>query len=522
MRRHLLVLITALVLVAGACGGDGNDDAAGSEVGVMVGSSGGEVTSSDGRLSLSIPSGALDDDVEISIDPVRRAEWPEDIAETEPLALYRLEPDGLGFSEPVGIVLNLDAIVSDGAVTVPILASRSSDGEPSLLDTEAQIDLDAETVSVSSLIGHFSWLLVHSGGLTIFLEKIEPPQRAVGSEWSAEIRIKAEDLGGADEVYIAAILLEAEDAVELAGDESLRAGFTIREGWIAGDDPTQEPLEGRWTCLEPGNGFYGATVEFDRQAPRGFDQFQPPQQVRANAFVHVECIPAPATTSTSNVTGSEEPTTDNTTHTETTSVVDVPVVCEVFVFDVAASTPCVQEGVARAGTAAVVLGNDYAWSFSTSDPGTIICESPCVVDPTTLSHVEPGEWPFQQFLVEFHVGDDRAILCDDDPAFPCQLTNMRTFELLSPEAEGVPVPERVIAEEQVGLELSGPWGFDPATGAPEIGGVSIVQIVIQWWYGEEPTNSELSLLTISGDDLIEFSEQLTESGEVIVGGAFGQ
>ena len=131
---------------------------------------------------------------------------------------------------------------------------------------------------------------------------------------------------------------------------------------------------------------------------------------------------------------------------------------------------------------------------------------------------EPGDHPFHQYLVEIWLGEDRAILCDDDPAFPCRYTNMQTFEELSPDADGVPTLDRLFRDSGVGLAVEGPCAIDPATGVIEVGGKPVTELVIQWWYGETPTDSMLWLLTVSGSDLEELAQMLLETGEASVQG----
>ena len=181
---------------------------------------------------------------------------------------------------------------------------------------------------------------------------------------------------------------------------------------------------------------------------------------------------------------SEESPSDEATNEETPSVVVVTGSCEKITDDTPSSIPCVQEGVAMAGTAAFVQ--------LVSDELVVICWPLCG---------EPGDWPFHQYLVELWVDDDRAILCDDDPARPCQLTDMQTFELLSPDT-GIAIPNRAIADGGIGLKLTGPWGFDVETGGLEIGDTPITQIFFQWWHGEEPTESEIAILPTDTDDMI--------------------
>ena len=70
-------------------------------VGEQIGRDGGVVVSDDGRLSLEIPAGALDQNVEITIEAVP---GPEGSASD----LYVMEPMGLVFDRPVTVTFDYD------------------------------------------------------------------------------------------------------------------------------------------------------------------------------------------------------------------------------------------------------------------------------------------------------------------------------------------------------------------------------------------------------------------------------
>ncbi len=115
-RRYVLFTFLAFAALLVACGGGGDDDddgdggAATAAGGVTVGSSGGTVTSTDGRVSLSVPSGALGSDTAIVIEQVPASELDDELtAVAEGGPVYRFEPSGLTFDEPATATFTFDA-----------------------------------------------------------------------------------------------------------------------------------------------------------------------------------------------------------------------------------------------------------------------------------------------------------------------------------------------------------------------------------------------------------------------------
>ncbi len=138
----------ALLLVSTVA--TGCDLAAGDE----IGRDGGVVVSDDGRVSLEIPAGALDQAVEITIEAVAGP----DGAATD---LYVMEPMGLVFERPVTVTFDYDdEMLADAeAEDLTMVAQRDADWAyvgDQLVDDEDQtlsatlIALSAVTVIVES------------------------------------------------------------------------------------------------------------------------------------------------------------------------------------------------------------------------------------------------------------------------------------------------------------------------------------------------------------------------------------
>ena len=191
--RHLLRAL-ALVAVSLALAGCGDGDGDGPETIV--------ITSDDGKLTIEIPPDALDDeDVVISITAVPLEELPEELQVVRGAGTgYRLEPDGLEFSETVAVSLELDrAELEDepeDGISAYALVSFSDGGELELLDglvTEAT--LGEETVVARGELSHFSWLTKTKGSLTVRMDLLGIMQ-PVGGTFIADAEAQNSDRTG--------------------------------------------------------------------------------------------------------------------------------------------------------------------------------------------------------------------------------------------------------------------------------------------------------------------------------------
>ena len=514
MRRRV-TLLPLFLLIAASCGGDGGggsgtEGTAGATLAgsTRVGTAGGEVSSPDGRLTLSIPAGALSENVDISVSSPPRQEWPEDVIDLEPLAVYHLEPDGLEFEEPVSFEIESDLDERETAeARPPVMLVRNSDGLYEPVDLNWRFSSQGGTAVVSGTLDHFSYVLEIDGPLQVMLEEIDPKRRVKGDEWS--VWMELHNIGRSVrpdisfEIEITLILPYGEEAVEVLGAES-QGGITLKSSSWEEINPVAA-----LTCASVGDGAYGVVVEgqFDpgdlliaaTTATSDTDAISGPKTAhyRVDARVEMKCT-GPPDDEDDNTTGDPEPT-GNTTATEEPTTLVVPGTCEMIIADVATPGPCVVDGDSLPGTVSTVSLDDGQLIFQ--------CGPGCG---------EAADWPFQQHAVELMLGDELLIVCDNDPAFPCQLVNPDTFELVSPEAAGVHLPVREIAANGIDLVLDAPWGVGAETGRLEIGGVGITSIVTQWWHGDDPMNSEISLLTIELVELDLFSEQLLELGRVTV------
>jgi len=147
MKTRALTILAFLGLCSG-CGGDDAPSAptqhdpiatqpgvpAGDPTTTTIGSGGGELASSDGAFTVSIPAGALTTDTEVGIQPITNTAWGGLGSG------YRLTPDGLTFTTPVSLVFTvpesmlartapdfLEVAVQDDAGYWYVLRNRSFD-----------------------------------------------------------------------------------------------------------------------------------------------------------------------------------------------------------------------------------------------------------------------------------------------------------------------------------------------------------------------------------------------------------
>jgi hypothetical protein len=270
IRTHKLLLLLAVAapaLVLSACSSDGDGGGAASPTsteGVAdtpVAQEFRTVTSDDGRLTVEIPAGAVDGEAEITIATVPLDELPEELRLLQGAGTgYRLEPDGLEFSEPVAVSLELDRGKLDDSpedgITAYGLVSFNQGGERELLDelvTEASLVKDK--VLVRGELSHSSWLGRTKASLTVTLEKVQPEQ-AVSGTFTA--RATAQNTGQSGTVTLGPTLV----TFIAAGTASVQGNpFFYRQATFG---PSEEiGKSGTFDCSEspsPGIGSYGVRV----------------------------------------------------------------------------------------------------------------------------------------------------------------------------------------------------------------------------------------------------------------------
>jgi hypothetical protein len=184
-----LVLVLIMALLPG--GGEKGTLLAEEPVSAAQGSS---IASSDGKITLEIPSGALTEDTTISIRVLSEEEWTDDIKDLSPAGpVYSLEPDGLTFQEPVSLKLTMDrslySVGPDGIeVTVPLLYTTDSNGHSELLqDTEIVVSPDEAYIQGKTT--HFSSAWESAGTVILIMEPEEIKLSACAADFDVNVGI---------------------------------------------------------------------------------------------------------------------------------------------------------------------------------------------------------------------------------------------------------------------------------------------------------------------------------------------
>ncbi len=125
-----------------------------------IGDMGGEITSPDGQMVLSIPVGALDGDTVITIEEIPPAEFPAELDGLGVSRAYDLQPDGLSFNEPVEVLFTFDVADSgedfiEGPVDLSLF-NLSASGLEILEDASITVIQNAAQAELRGRISHFS------------------------------------------------------------------------------------------------------------------------------------------------------------------------------------------------------------------------------------------------------------------------------------------------------------------------------------------------------------------------------
>lgn len=197
LRAPLTLLLLPLVLVAVACS-SGSESGQSSSEALVTAATGGELRSQDGSFVLSVPAGAVSEDVTISFEAISDNGDLNDIADVEGIS-FDLKPDGLQFIQPGTVTLTVpieeQSFGDISGFSTFDLFSLSSGGEVSGLENISnEFDTEAGTVKITGDLSHFSTMYRIKSHVQVSLEQIEPEERAVGAGWFVESRIM--NLGG--------------------------------------------------------------------------------------------------------------------------------------------------------------------------------------------------------------------------------------------------------------------------------------------------------------------------------------
>jgi hypothetical protein len=159
------------------------------------------VVSDDGKLTLVIPPGAVDDGTEITATAVPLEQLPVELRQLRGAgAGYRLEPDGLEFSQPVEVSLQLDAAALEaepaGQTSAYALVSFSEGSGRQVLEGQSTTArLGESSLTVGGSLSHLSYVGRTRGSLSVRLDA-PPSQPKVGAEFSAGAEATNSDASG--------------------------------------------------------------------------------------------------------------------------------------------------------------------------------------------------------------------------------------------------------------------------------------------------------------------------------------
>jgi hypothetical protein len=274
----------------------GSPDVQRTRVVAQIGPAGGELISRDGRLTLSVPEGALSAVTEISIKQIDAAVLgpdfdglPDDIGD---VIAYELGPAGIQFAQPVTIHITSEqgGELDDETVQIPLSLLLSADGgTPYILDKlRAEPDLENGTVTVSGEMAHFSRLvdvaIRFRGEKVLFGVTNVPDALHVGGTFSA---LASVEFPAAGPVVVGPPVTYSDRSTS-----PIVPTFQPPTGDLEQTHPFLYVGTFEYTCVEEGRGRYGARIT----APVSFtlrDGTVISGETWSDLYKYVDCEEAP-------------------------------------------------------------------------------------------------------------------------------------------------------------------------------------------------------------------------------------
>lgn len=270
------------LLISAGCGGD-DDDGGGMTDGIdtsvtsaSIGPSGGMITSADGGAVLVVPAGALTATETITVARVRPSDASAPLAAFDPSLIYEFGPDGLTFSSPATLTLELqvpqDAVPGEIVVSLPRLLSESASGVEPVAEVSVRAEPDQR--SLSGEISHFSRFAIDELNASNSLITVRHPLRLDDGEVGViGMIINGADDGGEWEISapeMSVDLISSDfDPFATATQAFVTCGFSE---W-----PTVEVTR----VIQEDQDFYATSVRFRIQCP------QPPPGISAPRLVNL-------------------------------------------------------------------------------------------------------------------------------------------------------------------------------------------------------------------------------------------
>ncbi len=222
-----------------------------------IGSGGGSITSTDGKLTLAVPPGALSADEDISVTLVSDTQLPASLANLGgATTAYALEPSGLQFATPAEVTFTIDDAVTTAPGSVEqrgeLLYSESA-GVVELLD-ELEFEAsatDPTQVVAKGTLDHFSYAAaVQVSGLEFRIEA--PTSAEVDEVFDVTVTV---DITGARVGNLIAAVMDDLSSPPIAVEGNLNSVLT--------GSGTQPSIVNQYTCTDVGTGAFGALIVFD-------------------------------------------------------------------------------------------------------------------------------------------------------------------------------------------------------------------------------------------------------------------
>jgi len=231
---------------------------------------GGAITSSDGKLTLNVPAGALSEDTEITVAPI----------EVDGVVIgYDFFPDGLVFNQPATFDLEMDlderdeivdengeVIDTDAGIPSTALFLKSADGSLEMIDNvHVTKEEGSSSIHVKAEIPHFT-SMISSVGNSYYVYMTSLGTHYVGSDFKADITVRYlgfettstyKDMSiryKVRSITVNKIKIEDSGAIDrVTPEEITRSAFLSNRG----DESATRP---KFNCQEVGNGTVTVTV----------------------------------------------------------------------------------------------------------------------------------------------------------------------------------------------------------------------------------------------------------------------
>lgn len=277
MKKHLTnLLLIFTVLLLSSCSSESptssNSDNNNPNVSTQnIGSTGGDITSVDQQLTLTIPAGALGSSEPITIEEITTddlgPEFDQIIEELGVQKIYELGPDGLQFDNPITVRFKSQQSYIDSdsiGVYANFLFTSSNGSVEALENVVSKPDLNTGTIVVEGELSHFSPLVTSqaNNGVSFFVFDV-PESLPVGEEFKADARIFESAAGPLGNI----VSITGQAKYEDKSSAPISPTFSPTTADIPGDSDNGYMDQFPYTCTSEGLGIYSselsARVRFD-------------------------------------------------------------------------------------------------------------------------------------------------------------------------------------------------------------------------------------------------------------------